>query len=159
MRHPACAGTLRAMSTKELPMQVARTARSPSLTTRPRARRALIAMNGVMALNAFGGAWYALGGAPNVPTEWLAGTPFSDYVVPGLILGGVVGAGQLVAAVALRLRHPRAREVSLAASLVLLGWIVTQLAMIGYVSVLQPIVLTWALVAGALAQGLAPDER
>lgn len=140
-------------------MQSARSVRFPVLTTRPRARRALIAMHGVMAINAFAGAWYALGGAPDVPTAWLEGTPFGSYVVPGLILGGVVGGGQVAAAFALRRRHPRAREVSLGASLVLLAWIVTQLAIIGYVSPLQPIVLAWALVSLALARGLAADGR
>lgn len=139
-------------------MQFARAAGSPVLLNhpRPRARRVLIAMEGVMALNAFGGAWYAVAGAPDVPTQWLAGTPFRDYVVPGVILGVVVGGSQGAAAVALRLRHRRARQISLGAALVLLTWIVTQLAMIGYVSMLQPIVLAWALVTAAVAQRLGP---
>lgn len=140
-------------------MQFVRTSPFPLVRTRARARRSLIAMEGIMAINAFGGAWYAIGGAPDVPTEWLTGTPFRDYVVPGIILGAVVGGSQVAAAVTLRLRHPRAREVSLGAAVVLLTWIVTQLAMIGYVSVLQPIVLAWALVTGALALGLAGAAR
>lgn len=41
------------------------------MTARSRGSRALIAMEGLMALNAFGGAWYAIAGAPDVPTEWL----------------------------------------------------------------------------------------
>ena len=126
----------------------------PPLARRPRARHVLIAMDGVMALNAFGGAWYAIAGAPSVPTEWLAGTPFRDYVVPGLILAAVVGGSQVAAAVTLRLRHRWARAVSLGAALVLLTWIVTQLAMIGYVSVLQPIVLAWAVVTAVLSHRL-----
>ena len=135
---------------------------APVLTRRPHAggtRRALIALQGVMALNAFGGAWYAIAGAPNVPTEWLAGTPFDDYVVPGVILGVAVGGSQLAAAVALRVRHRRANELSLAAALVLLAWIATQLAMIGYVSPLQPIVLAWALGTGLLSLGLRSDRE
>ncbi len=122
-----------------------------SLRRRPRARRVLIAMDGVMALNAFGGAWYAIAGAPDVPIDWLNGTPFHDYVIPGMILGVVVGGSHVAAAVALWRRVPHAREISLGASLVLLGWIATQLAMIGYVSVLQPTVLIWAIVTAALA--------
>ena len=104
-----------------------------------------------MALNAIGGAWYALGGAPEVPTQWLNGTPFGSYVIPGLVLGAVVGGSQIAAAVAGWRRHPRARTLSLLAALVLLAWIVIQLALIGYHSALQPIVLVWAIVTGALA--------
>jgi hypothetical protein len=118
---------------------------------RSQERRTLIAMQAVMALNAFGGAWYAIGGAPDVPMQWLRGTPFHDYVIPGVILGAVVGGSQLGAAVCEWRRHRYAKAVSLGASVILLGWIVTQLAMIGYVSILQPIVLAWALGTGALA--------
>ena len=104
-----------------------------------------------MAVNAFGGAWYAISGAPDVPTQWLSGTPFHDYVMPGVILAAVVGGSQVAAAVAAWRRHRHAKAFSLGAALILLGWIVTQLAMIGYVAILQPIVLAWALATGALA--------
>ena len=112
----------------------------------------LIALDGVMAVNAVAGAWYAVRGAPGVPTEWLDGTPFDDYVIPGLILGGVVGGTQAAAGVALLRRHPRRKALSRAASGVLLAWIVSQLAMVGYVSPLQPIVLVWALATLGLAE-------
>jgi len=120
----------------------------------PRSRPVLIALDAVMAANAFAGAWYAVAGAPGVPTEWLDGTPFDDYLVPGLILGGVVGASQVVAAIALWRRAPRAKLVSQLTSTILIVWIVTQLAMIGYVSALQPIVLAWALITLRLAARL-----
>ncbi|HYI19120.1 MAG TPA: hypothetical protein VD836_10450 [Solirubrobacteraceae bacterium] len=48
------------------------------------ARAALIGIDALIAVNAVGGAWYALAGAPNVPKEWLEGSPFRDYRVPGL---------------------------------------------------------------------------
>jgi hypothetical protein len=108
-------------------------------------RRLLIGLDGVMAMNAMAGAWYAVGGAPGVPIEWLDGTPFGDYVVPGLILGGAVGGSHVSAAVALWRGHPAAERISYGAGVVLLTWILIQLAMIGYVSPLQPIVLGWAL--------------
>lgn len=133
------------------PANSARHRLAPALGRPPRARRVLIAMEAVMAVSAFGGAWYAIGGAPDVPTEWLRGTPFDDYVVPGVILGAVVGGSQVAAAVTARWRRRHARAASLGAAVVLLTWIVTQLAMIGYVSPLQPIVLAWALVTGVLA--------
>ena len=47
-------------------MQFAPAGTSALRTTRARARRALIAMEGTIAINAFGGAWYAVAGAPDV---------------------------------------------------------------------------------------------
>jgi hypothetical protein len=44
--------------------------------------------------------------------------------------------------------------LSRAASAVLLGWIVTQLALVGHVSPLQPFVLAWATATYALASQL-----
>ena len=50
-------------------MQFAPAGTSALRTTRARARarRALMAMEGTIAINAFGGAWYAVAGAPDVP--------------------------------------------------------------------------------------------
>ncbi len=116
-----------------------------------RRRPILAGMSAVMAVNAFGGAWYALAGAPNVPRKWLHGTPFRTYAVPGAILGGVVGGSQVVAGALLARGSRHGRAASLGASGILLAWITTQLAMIGYVSPLQPAVLAWALVTLWLA--------
>lgn len=51
------------------------------------------------AVSAFGGAVLAIifnGGG--IPLEHLAGTPFPSFLVPGLVLGVIVGGTQLVAA-------------------------------------------------------------
>lgn len=106
------------------------------------------------ALNAFGGGYYGLSGAKGVPTEWLAGTPFGDYTVPSWILFAVVGGSFLVAAVAVLARSRMARTSALTAGMVVLVWIVVQVAIIGYVSWMQPatgiggvliLMLAWAL--------------
>ena len=54
---------------------------------------------------------------------------------------------------------PRARRVSLAAGAILLGWIGTQVALIGYVSWLQPAVALAALANVTLAWWLPHDGR
>ena len=90
------------------------------------------------ALNAFGGGYYGLSGAEGVPTEWLEGSPFPDYFVPSLILLVVVGGSLLMAAIAVVAGLRIARLSASAAGLVLLGWLVAQLAIIGYVSWMQP---------------------
>jgi hypothetical protein len=86
-------------------------------------RRTLIVVELVLALNAIAGAVYAFGGAEGVEREWLDGTPFNDYVIPGVILLVVVGGSLAAAAVALLRRVPTAWEFSVAAGAVVLGWI------------------------------------
>ena len=90
------------------------------------------------AVNAFGGGYYGLSGAKGVPTEWLNGSPFPDYFVPSLILLVVVGGSFIVAAMAVFAGLRIARLAALAAGIVVLGWLAVQLAIIGYVSWMQP---------------------
>jgi hypothetical protein len=90
------------------------------------------------ALNAFAGGFYGLSGAKGVPTEWLEGSPFSDYTFPSVFLLAVVGGSFLVAAVAVFAHSRIARASALTAGTVVLAWIVVQVAIIGYVSWMQP---------------------
>ncbi len=104
-----------------------------------------------MAINAFGGGLYGLTGAEGVPVEWLAGSPFTDYVIPSLILFVVVGGAFLVAAIAVLAGMRDARLLATAAGAVALGWIAAQVTILGFVSWLQPATAT----AGALVLTLA----
>jgi hypothetical protein len=103
------------------------------------------------ALNAFGGGYYGLSGAEGVPTEWLQGSPFVDYTIPSLILFVVVGGSLLVASVAVFVRLRIARLTAFSAGLIVLGWIVTQFAIIGYVSWMQPTTVIAGVVILTLA--------
>ena len=117
------------------------------------ARRLLVAVEAVVGANAFGGAAYGLAGAENVPREWLEGTPFGSYVAPSLILLVAVGGGMTVAVAALLARHRYSPELSIAAGLVLVGWITAQVAIIvpdGGFSWLQPTMLAAGLVVAVL---------
>ncbi|MCY0989768.1 hypothetical protein OV203_21705 [Nannocystis sp. ILAH1] len=107
----------------------------PRETTRRYAVGSLLA---ILALNAFAGGYYGLAGAKGVPVEWLAGSPFPDYTIPGLLLIFVVGGTALGAAMAVFADLASARTATLAAGVVLLGWIAAQLLVIGYASWLQP---------------------
>lgn len=86
--------------------------RSQSIAhARPAATRYLL--GGLLAfgaLNAFAGGYYGMSGAEDVPKEWLEGTPFSDYFIPGLILFIIAGGSFLVASIMVfaKLRHARA---------------------------------------------------
>jgi hypothetical protein len=110
------------------------------------------------ALNAIGGGYYGLSGAAGVPKEWLDGSPFSDYFIPSLILLVVVGGSFVVAAIVVFAGLRIARVAALAAGFVVLGWLAAQVAVLGYVSWMQPT----TAVAGVLVLVLAwllPNPR
>jgi hypothetical protein len=121
-------------------------------------RLALAALELLAALNALGGGVYALGGAEGVPREWLDGTPFGAYTIPGIVL--LVGAGVMTVAAALLIgRVSWAPSVSVAAGTLLTVWIVVQVALIGYVSWMQPTSFVAGVVVIALAVLVRRGER
>lgn len=75
----------------------------------------------------------------------LDGSPFTGFLWPGVILAGAVGGSGLLAWGALLAHHPRAIEAGAAAGAVLAGWIVVQVVMLGYISVLQPVMAVLGL--------------
>lgn len=120
-------------------------------------RYALAGLLAFGALNAFGGGYYGLSGAAGVPVEWLEGSPFTDYTVPSLILLIVVGGSLLVAAVAVFARSGIARASALTAGTIVLVWIVVQVAIIGYVSWMQPATAIGGLLI-LLLSGMLPSS-
>jgi hypothetical protein len=67
-----------------------------------------------------------------LPLSALAGSPFDTYLVPGLILFGVLGLGPLVAARLAWLRHPLAPTAAFVVGVGLLVWVAVEVAIIGY---------------------------
>jgi len=111
-------------------------------------------LHAVVALNAIGGGIYGLAGAEGVPLAWLEGTPFESYRVPSVILLVVVGGLHGAASVFVWRQLARAHALSLVAGIVLVGWIAVQVAMLGFVSWLQPAVGVAAVINLALAYRL-----
>jgi hypothetical protein len=66
------------------------------------------------------------------PPDYLAGTPFSSYLLPGLVLGLVVGGLHAVAFVLLLRRHPWADLASALAAFAVLIWIFVQMIYIPF---------------------------
>lgn len=93
---------------------------------------------GATALSALGGGVYGLLGAPGIPRAWLSSTPFSSWMIPSLLLLCAVGGSAAVAAIAVFRQQRAAAPLALGAALVLLGFVVTEVIFIGYVSWLQP---------------------
>ena len=103
------------------------------------------------ALNAFAGGYYGMSGAEDVPREWLEGSPFDDYFIPGLVLFLVVGGSMLAAAIAVFAALRIARLAALGAGLVVLAWLAVETLIVGYVSWMQPATTIGALVILLLA--------
>jgi hypothetical protein len=95
-------------------------------------RAALLGLDGFTALTAVGGGLALATGLEGnrFPRDLLRGTPFRSYVVPGLILAGVVGGSAAVAAAA-TLRDPRPGAwASALAGAVLMGWIAAEVLIV-----------------------------
>jgi hypothetical protein len=83
----------------------------------------LFVANLFVALTAIIGGITQAMGVDKFPAEWLVGTPFRSYLIPGLILTVVVGGSAAVATIA-ALRRPAAGAVaSMLAGAILLGWL------------------------------------
>jgi hypothetical protein len=101
-------------------------------------RIVLIVVLLIVGVNAVGGGIYGLSGARDVDPAWLEGSPFDDYFWPSLILLLGVGGSHLLAAVLNLTRARTAPWFALAAGVVLVIWILTQVAIITLNSWLQP---------------------
>lgn len=72
------------------------------------------------------------GTALGMSEQWLQGSPFPDYRIPGLFLAVVIGGANLVSAFLLWRRHPLAPLTSLATGLLMVVWVAIQTAIIGF---------------------------
>jgi len=91
-------------------------------------RIALFVIEAFIGLSAIQGGIALLRGAFDqwVPVAWLAGTPFSDYTIPGLVLVIVVGGSALLAAATVFIHREWAVLVSVLAGLLMAGYEVVE---------------------------------
>ena len=126
-------------------------------SARPRSgvdRRALVALELVTGVTGLAGG-VLLAAAPDgsllrADSATLAGTPFTDWRVPGVLLAGLVGGGFLLAGWWQWRGHWHARELSMAAGAGLVCFEAAELAWLGF----QPLEAVFALV-GVMVTGLA----
>lgn len=71
--------------------------------------------------------------------ESLEGSPFTDFFIPGLFLFIVLGLVNLFAAMLVFKQHKHSGLAGLIMGLILVAWIVIQVAIIGLSSFLQPL--------------------
>ena len=146
----------------------------PTATRRPAALVALIVVQIFQAIGALGGGAVLIasprGGGVKMPLGYLDGSPFHDYLVPGIILFVVLGIGPLVVAWAL-IRRPESAimesvnpfrheywgwTLSGVIGVGLLIWIAVEVLVVPY-NFLQPFYVVVGLVIIALT--LAPSVR
>jgi hypothetical protein len=116
----------------------------------------LIVLDAVVGVTAvWGGVALAAGfEGERYPVEWLKGTPFSSYLVPGLILAVVVGGSAAAAAVLTATTPGTGAWVSALAGVMLMGQIAGEIRLLK-----QPIswieVVYFAIGSAMAALGLA----
>lgn len=66
----------------------------------------------------------------NLSLNLLAGTPFKNFLVPGILLTTIVGAINLIAVVYNIRRHPSRYNWAMAGGFMISGWIVAQMILI-----------------------------
>jgi hypothetical protein len=86
-----------------------------------------------------GGVLGAVANGAGVPLSYLDSSPFSSFLVPGLVLGAIVGGTQLSAAIALTIGRGSPLVLSVIAGFGMLIWIFVELAVIGEYSWLQTV--------------------
>ena len=115
---------------------------------------ALVALEALVSLSAVVGGVAIVAGAIQFPLEWLQGTPFSDYTIPGLVLAIVVGGSSLVAAATILTGRGVGVLASALAGLIMAGYEVVEVAMIDHLNWLQVLYFVLGLLIFALAAGL-----
>lgn len=86
------------------------------------------------------------GAALGLPADWLAGSPFDDYAVPGLVLLTLLGAVPLLVAYGVWARKAWSWAGSLLVAAALLVWLAVEIAVIGY-HAQPPLQLIYGVVA------------
>jgi len=119
------------------------------------ARRALLGVEIFAGLNAVGGGIGLTVNGLGIPKAQLGGTPFDSFLLPGVLLAGVVGGSLLGAAVALWRRHPLGGLASVGAGAIMLGWIAVESLMIHDGRPLQVTVAALSVATLALGWWLA----
>ncbi|NUU17038.1 hypothetical protein HP550_07225 [Cellulomonas humilata] len=122
--------------------------RARALVAPPRARTVALALDGLTVVGAVAGVQGFLSGQFDPLVSRLS---FVDGpAVPALALGLCVGLPQAVALTLGLRRHARAPEVGVGAGVVLTGWVLAQLPLIGWTSPVQ-----WAFFAVGVGESVA----
>jgi hypothetical protein len=79
------------------------------------------------------------GNAVGIPLEWLSGSPFPDYSIPGWVLVIVIGLGHGAASLSSALGFRHLGRVAIVQGGLLAGYIAVEVWAVGFRVVLQPL--------------------
>jgi hypothetical protein len=88
-----------------------------------------VILAGFVGFSGLGGGLAILSGIDKFPIIWLQNTPFSNFTIPAIVLAAV-GASSLGAALILFLDRDLGTLVSAVAGLVMVSWILAEIALI-----------------------------
>lgn len=103
------------------------------------------------AVGAYYGGFHLVADGFDMPSAWLDSTPFDTWTGPGVMLLLVVALPMTVAAVLEITGAHRAFAASVTAGVLLAGWVLVQMAVIGYQMFLQPTMLVVGLLVVLMA--------
>ena len=86
------------------------------------------------------------GSALGVPLSLIEGSPFHDFLIPGIILLAVNGIGSMIGAGFSFTRRPYAQETAIILGFILVAWIVIQVVIISSVGGLHILYFIFGLV-------------
>lgn len=135
-----------------------RTARGQVAEGRGVSRVALAVLEAFTAVGAYVGGYTLVTGGYDMPEELLDSTPFASWTWPGTLLVLVVALPMTVAVVLEIAGARRAFTASVSAGVLLVGWILVQMAVIGYQMFLQPAMLVVGLLVVLLAYLAHPSS-
>jgi hypothetical protein len=123
-------------------------------------RPALLAIDGLVALSAIGGGLAMVAGVDKFPAEWLEGTPFDSYFLPGLLLALTVGGSAAIATAAQVTARVWGGLASVAAGCILIGWLAVEIGILNQPSAPTPTeIVFFALGLVMSALGLSTARR
>jgi hypothetical protein len=126
-------------------------------------RIVLIVLDAFLAITAVAGGIGLLTGANAPSLEFLQGSPFRSYTIPGLALFVIVGGCALAATVLMLRRHPLGALASGLAGGVIIGFEIVEVLVIGsppgIARNLQAFYFTLGLLIVVLAVGMRVSER
>lgn len=89
-----------------------------------------------------------------VSLDALEGSPFRNFLIPGIILFGVNGLGRLLAAFFVIKKHDLAGRVIMLIGLILSSWIIIQFLVVGFDPMFQPLFFTIGIIEMVLGKRL-----
>lgn len=124
--------------------------------------RLLFILHAFVGVGAMGGGMMAIlnpQGPGGMPTDALKNSPFSNYLIPGIILFTVIGLGNIISAVTIHLKPRFHGYVSSVFSWALVIWIIVQCIMLNTVVHLHVIFFIIGLIEAVLAMIILFKQR